>query len=166
MPSRRSSASTSPRSVHAAAARTMRSFSDAEKDLLLPPFGTVSTETPPGRGAAPGAAGPERAEGGEALAAETPLGRPAAPCAPVAGRSEGGGSRTTATPLGQGEALCAAGAGIDLTDRRWEGLGTVQVHSPPSLQRLREEAVSGDVETGGVVGAGVDVGGDGGDVGE
>lgn len=57
MPSRRSIASTSPRWVHAAAARTMRSFSAAEKDRLLPGFGTVSTETPLGRAASSCAAG-------------------------------------------------------------------------------------------------------------
>src|SRR5690349_4643905 len=88
MPSRRSSASTSPRFVHAAASRTIRSFSAAEKDRLLPGFGTVSTEAP--------------------------LAPPAAPC--------------------------AAGAGLGSTDRRWEGFGTGQIHSPPSLHRFREEA--------------------------
>ncbi|KYF47635.1 hypothetical protein BE04_15345 [Sorangium cellulosum] len=84
MPSRRSSASMSPRWVHAAAARTMRSFSAAENFRLLPGFGTLSTAAPLERGAAP----------------------------------------------------CAAGAGVGSTDRRWEGFGTGQVHSPPSHHRF------------------------------
>jgi hypothetical protein len=46
MPSRRSSASISPRFVQAAASRMMRSFSAAVNDRLLPGFGTTSTEAP------------------------------------------------------------------------------------------------------------------------
>src|SRR5580658_8468422 len=125
MPSRRSSASTSPRFVQAAACRTIRSFSDAENDRLLPRLGTLSTETPLGRGAAPDA------EGAGAAATEP----------------GGGGSAATATPPERGAAPGAAGAGV--TDRRREGLGTGQVHPPPSLHRFREEAVSAHVGTGG-----------------
>src|SRR5512132_3082557 len=57
MPSRRRSASTSPRRVHAAACRTIRSFSAAVKDRRLPGFGSTSTATPLGRAAASGDAG-------------------------------------------------------------------------------------------------------------
>src|SRR5580658_9822908 len=155
MPSRRSSASTSPRFVQAAACRTIRSFSDAENDRLLPRLGTLSTETPLGRGAAPdaegaGAAATEPGGGGSAATA-TPPERGAAPGAAGAGAGatepRGGGSAATATPLGRGAAPGAAGAG--LTDRRREGLGTGQVHPPPSLHRFREEAVSAHVGTGG-----------------
>jgi hypothetical protein len=46
MPSRRSSASTPPRFVHAAASRMIRSFSAAEYVRLLPDFGRISKETP------------------------------------------------------------------------------------------------------------------------
>jgi hypothetical protein len=74
----------SPRSVQAAAARTIRSFSAAVKNRLLPGFGSTSTATPLGRAAASG----------------------------------------------------DAGAGVGLIDRRWDGLGTGQVHSPPSAHRL------------------------------
>ncbi len=104
MPSRRSSASMSPRLVHAAASRTMRSFSAAVKDRRWPGFGTVSTEPPPRCGGAPGAAGGGRM-----------------------GRSARGGTASRKTPLGRAAAPRAAGAGIEaeLTDRRWEGLGTV-----------------------------------------
>src|SRR5580658_7070709 len=185
MPSRRSSASTSPRFVQAAACRTIRSFSDAENDRLLPRLGTLSTETPLGRGAAPDAEGagaaatepggggsaatatpPERGaapgaagagagatepRGGGSAATATPPERGAAPGAAGAGAGatepRGGGSAATATPLGRGAAPGAAGAG--LTDRRREGLGTGQVHPPPSLHRFREEAVSAHVGTGG-----------------
>lgn len=84
MPSRRSNASMSPRWVHAAASRTMRSFSAAENFRHLAGFGALSTAAPLGRGAAP----------------------------------------------------CAAGAGVGSTDRRCEGFGTGQVHSPPSRHRF------------------------------
>ncbi len=104
MPSRRSSASMSPRLVHAAASRTMRSFSAAVKDRRWPGFGTVSTETPLRCGGAPWAAGGGRM-----------------------GRSARGGTASRKTPLGRAAAPRGAGAGIEaeLTDRRWEGLGTV-----------------------------------------
>lgn len=84
MPSRRSNASMSPRWVHAAASRTMRSFSAAENFRHLAGFGALSTAAPLGRGAAP----------------------------------------------------CAAGAELGSTDRRCEGFGTGQVHSPPSRHRF------------------------------
>src|SRR5215208_6776420 len=59
MPSRRSSAATAPRSVQAAASRTMRSFSAAVKERLSPGFGTLSTDPPLVRADASGAAGAE-----------------------------------------------------------------------------------------------------------
>jgi len=117
MPSRRSSASTPPRSAHAAASRTMRSFSDAENDRLPPDFGTTSTDTP--------------------------LGRAAPPCAVWAGRASpderGSGGPSTETPLGRGAPPCAAWVGVGSTVRSREGLGTGQVHPPPSLHRFRRE---------------------------
>ena len=128
-----------------------------ENDRLLPRFGTVSTETPLGREAAPGAAGAgagaTEPRGGGSAATATPLGRGAAPGAAGAGSwraaEPGGGSAATATPLGRGAAPGAAGAG--LTDGEWEK-AWARVRSilpPPSLHRFREEAVSVDVGTGG-----------------
>jgi hypothetical protein len=104
MPSRRSSASMSPRLVQAAASRRMRSFSAAVNERLLPGFGLVSTEMLLGGEEASCAADEEVAFG-----------------------SVRDGTTPCTTPLGMAERSDAARAepGEDFTDRRWEGLGTV-----------------------------------------
>src|ERR1700678_2490505 len=126
MPSRRSSAATSPRSVQAAASRTRRSFSAAENDSLRPDFGRTSTETRVGWGETPCTAGRESPD----RRGSCPLPR--------------------GTPLELGAASCAAGAGVDLTNRRWEGLGTLGSILRPRYTDFEEKVVSADVGTGGL----------------
>src|SRR5580698_589826 len=124
MPSRRSSPATSPRSVQAAASRTRRSFSAAENDRLLLDFGRTSTETA-GWGETPCTTGTESPD----RRGSCPLSR--------------------GTPLELETAPCAAGAGVDLTDRRWEGLGTLGSILRPRYTDFEEKVVSADVGTGG-----------------